>query len=229
MNSTPLSKPIRLNYRNIYILPTKRGLGFMLLITLLLLIAFVYNNNLVYLLCFLLASLFFITISHTVNSLQGLLISKGQSANIFAGEYADNILIADNPSSTERYSIQFGLNKESIQAIDIKAQHNSRVSLPQRVYKRGWFVMSQPVIASCYPFGLFRAWHRLNLEVKTLVYPRPSNQECPFPENNSGQSMQGNGQKGQDDFYGLQGYQSGESIRDIHWRAYAKGQGLFTR
>jgi hypothetical protein len=44
-----------------------------------------------------------------------------------------------------------------MQAIDIKAQHNSRVSLPQRVYKRGWFVMSQPVIASCYPFGLFRA------------------------------------------------------------------------
>ena len=229
MNSASSSKPIRLSYRTIYILPTTRGLGFMLLITLLLLIAFVYNNNLVYLLCFLLASLFFITILHTVNSLQGLQISKGQSTDIFAGEYAENVLLADNPSTTERYSIEFDLNKETMQTIDIKAQHNSRVSLPQRGYKLGWFVMSQPVIASCYPFGLFRAWHRLNLEVKTLVYPRPSHQDCPLPEKNNEQNMQGNSQKGQDDFYGLQSYQPGDGIRHIHWRAYAKGQGLFTR
>ena len=201
----------------------------MLLITLLLLIAFIYNNNLVYLLCFLLASLFFIAILHTVNSLQGLQISRKQSADIFAGEYAENSLIVDNPANAVRYSIQFGLSKESTQSIDIKAQYNSSVSLPQRVNKRGWYVMSQPVVSSCYPFGLFRAWHRLNIEIKTLVYPRPSAQDCPLPENVGGQGPQGNSQKGQDDFYGLQSYQPGDGIRHIHWRAYAKGQGLFTR
>ena len=230
MNSIPSSQPIRLSYRSIYVLPTKRGLGFVLLITLLLLIAFIYNNNLVYLLCFLLASLFFITILHTVNSLQGLLVRKAQCPDVFAGEFAENGLIIDNPGNTERYSIQLGIiAKESMQSCDISPQQNAHISLAQRANKRGWFVLSRPVISSCYPFGLFRAWHRLNLDIKTLVYPRPSTQDCPLPENNSSQGMQGNTQKGQDDFYGLQNYQAGDGIRHIHWRAYAKGQGLFTK
>jgi len=54
----PTDAAVTLNHRRIFILPTKRGLGFALLLLLLLLIAFVYNNNLVYLLTFLLASIF---------------------------------------------------------------------------------------------------------------------------------------------------------------------------
>lgn len=229
INSTPLFKPIRLSYRRIYILPTKRGLGFVLLITLLLLIALVYNNNLVYLLCFLLASLFFITILHTVNSLQGLLISKGKSADIFVGDEAKNILVVENLSAAARYSIQIGLTAKEARTIDLKAQQRSLVSLPQRVNKRGWFVIDKPVVSSCYPFGLFRAWHRLDIEIKTLVYPRPSLQVSPLPESFQSEGVQGHSQKGLEDFSGLQVYQSGDSIRQIHWRAYAKGQGLLTR
>lgn len=227
MNST--AKPIRLSYRNIYILPSKRGLGFALLLIILLLIAFVYNNNLVYLLCFLLASLFFISILHTVNSLQGLLIRKGASVDIFAGELADNNLIIDNPDNTVRYSLQLGLVKDNMQFCDIKARQSIRISLAQQVKKRGWFVVSRPIIASNYPFGLFRAWHRLNIDFKTLVYPSPSKQDYPLPENNSSKGIQGSAQKGQDDFFGLQSYQPGDAIRDIHWRTYAKGQGLVIR
>ena len=65
-------KQFTLGHRRIFILPTQRGLGFVVLITLLLLIAFIYNNNLAYLLAFLLASIFFITILHSFKSLAGL-------------------------------------------------------------------------------------------------------------------------------------------------------------
>lgn len=229
MSSSPSSEPIHLSYKRIYILPTKQGLGFVMLIALLLLIAFIYNNNLVYLLSFLLASLFFITILHTVKSLEGLIIRKGHCPNIFAGEFAENILIIENQSNTSRYSIQLGLDKENMQTVDIKAQQNMHISLPQRVNKRGWYIASNPTIAACYPFGLFRAWNRLNIELKTLVYPQPVMQDCPLPENNSSNNAQGNAQKGQDDFYGLQSYQTGDGIRHIHWRSFAKGQGLFTK
>ncbi|MCF7969552.1 MAG: DUF58 domain-containing protein [Methylococcaceae bacterium] len=224
------SKSIALNYRNIYILPTRRGLGFVMLIALLLLIAFIYNNNLVYLLSFLLASLFFITILHTVKSLQGLVISKGHSEPVFAGEFASSKITLNNPTPIERYSVQVGINKHmALQTIDIPAQQKQRLNLAYKTDKRGWLVMANPVISSCYPFGLFRAWQRLNLDSKVLVYPMPSMQDCPLPENNQGQEQLGNAQKGQDDFYGLQSYQTGDSIRHIHWRAFAKGQGLFTR
>jgi len=229
MNTTSPEKPIRLSYRRIYILPTKRGLGLVMLIALLLLIAFIYNNNLVYLLSFLLASLFFITILHTVKSLEGLVIRKGYSANVFAGEFAQSNVIIENPANVTRYGVQLGLDKDKMQVVEIKARQSVRVSLAQRVNKRGWFIVNKPTIASCYPFGLFRAWNSLDIELKTLVYPQPVMQDCPLPENNDGDGGQGNAEKGQDDFYGFQNYQTGDSIRHIHWRAFAKGQGLFVR
>ncbi len=230
MSSASVPKSIALNYRNIYILPTRRGLGFVMLIALLLLIAFIYNNNLVYLLSFLLASLFFITILHTVKSLQGLVISKGYNTPVYAGEFAASKITINNPTSVARYSVQVGLDKHTpLQTIDIPAQQKLPLSLAYKADKRGWLVMANPVISSCYPFGLFRAWQRINLDSKALIYPQPSRQDCPLPEHNQGQDQQGNAQKGQDDFYGLQSYQTGDSIRHIHWRAFAKGQGLYTR
>jgi len=230
MSSTSVAKSIALNYRNIYILPTRRGLGFVILIALLLLIAFIYNNNLVYLLSFLLISLFFITILHTVKSLQGLVISKGYNTPVYAGEFAASKITINNPTSVARYSVQVGLDKRlPLLAVDMPAQQKVPLSLAYKADKRGWLVMANPVISSCYPFGLFRAWQRLNLDSKALIYPQPSMQDCPLPENNQGQDQQGNAQKGQDDFYGLQSYQTGDSIRHIHWRAFAKGQGLYTR
>ncbi len=229
MRSLPSSEPIRLSYQRIYILPTRRGLGFAMLIALLLIIAFIYNNNLVYLLSFLLASLFFITIMHTVKSLEGLVIRKLQSPNIFVGEFAANTLLIENPVNQARYSVRLGFDKKNIQQVDVPAQHKIHIDLPQRVTKRGWFITGQPTIASCYPFGLFRAWHRLNIEFKTLVYPQAALQDCPLPANNSIDNEQGSAQKGQDDFYGLQSYAAGDNIRHIHWRSFAKGQGVFTR
>ncbi|MDF1582623.1 MAG: DUF58 domain-containing protein [Methyloprofundus sp.] len=230
MSSASASKSIALNYRNIYILPTRRGLGLVMLIALLVLIAFIYNNNLVYLLGFLLASLFFITILHTVKSLQGLVISQGHNTPVFVGEFALSKITINNPTPVARYSVQVGLDKhKALQMVDIPAQQKQLLNLAYKADKRGWLMIANPVISSCYPFGLFRAWQRLNLNGKVLVYPKPSMQDCPLPENHQGQDQQGNAQKGQDDFYGLQSYQSGDSIRHIHWRAFAKGQGLFTR
>ncbi|WP_140414277.1 hypothetical protein [Bathymodiolus platifrons methanotrophic gill symbiont] len=120
---------------------TKRGLGFMLLLTLLLLIAFIYNNNLVYLLCFLLASLFFITILHTVNSLQGLRVKAGQSVDIFAGELAENILIVDNPDRTDHYSVQFGLGWVGrLCSLLILRSNKVSVSVWRNELKSSWLV-----------------------------------------------------------------------------------------
>ncbi len=223
-------KEIRLNYRQLYILPTRRGLGFILLVALLLLIAFIYNNNLVYLLSFLLASIFLITLLLTVQSLAGLIVSKQSSPAIFAGDYAAGLLLIDNPDPQIRYSIIVGLDKEHSQVIDLGAQKKTHIRLTEKVTQRGWYLLPKPTISSCFPFGLFRTWTQLNLEWQVLVYPKPSQQNCPFPENtNSRLERQGSAAKGQDDFYGLQNYQAGDNIRAIHWRTFAKGQGLYTK
>ena len=220
-------KPVTLSQRRIFILPTHRGLNFAILTALLLLIAFVYNNNLVYLLAFLLASIFFITILHSYKSLAGLVLQKGQSKAVFAGESAGFDIHINNPVDVERYYLQITLEKT--ESLTIKPQSKTCVTLYSDTQTRGWHTAGTVTIASTYPLGLFRSWSPIRFNLKALVYPKPSPQERPFPETPSVLAQQGFSGKGADDFYGLKEYQPGNSIKHIHWKAFAKGQGLFSK
>ncbi len=224
------AKSIKLNHRRIFILPTIRGLGFICLIVLLLLIAFVYNNNLAYLLAFLLASIFFITILHSFKSLAGLIINQGHSLSVFAGEAVPFEIIIDNPSNVERYNLKAKLETE----IDffLNPHEKKKIVLYSVTQKRGWHQMGTVTLSSTYPLGLFRAWSLLRFAAKALVYPKPSSIELPFPEHDSGQGQPLNkrqAKQGRDDFCGITEYQQGDPIRQIHWKAFAKGQGLFSK
>ncbi len=220
-------KPLTLNQRRIFILPTKRGLGFGLLILLLGLIAFVYSNNLAYMLAFLLASIFFITILHTYKSLAGLTIQEGQANSVFAGEAAGFGVHIDNPTSVERQHVQVKL--KTVENFSLNANSKAHLTLYDLTQKRGWHSAGTVTVFSTYPLGLFRAWSPIRFNGKALVYPKPANQEIPFPETGSTQNQQGRFKKGGDEFYGLQGYQAGDPIKHLHWKAYAKGLGLFTK
>ena len=220
-------QPVRLNQRRIFILPTHRGLNFAILTALLLLIAFIYNNNLVYLLAFQLASIFFITILHSYKSLAGLVLQKGQSKPVFAGEAAGFDIHINNPVNVERYYLQIFLGKT--ESVSLKPQSKSCITLYSPTQKRGWHTAGTVTISSTYPLGLFRAWSPIRFNLKALVYPKPSPQARPFPEMPSTLAQQGFSRKGADDFYGLKEYQPGDSIKHIHWKAFAKGQGLFSK
>jgi len=222
-----IDKPVKLNQRRIFILPTHRGFNFAILTALLLMMAFVYNNNLVYLLAFLLASIFFITILHSYKSLAGLVLQKGQSKAVFAGEAAGFDIHINNPVDEERYYLQIKL--EEAESLTLKPQSKACVTLYSPTKNRGWHTAGTVTISSTYPLGLFRAWTPIRFNLKALVYPKPSLQELPFPETPSSLARQGFSRKGADDFYGLKEYQPGDSIKHLHWKAFAKGQGLFSK
>ncbi len=222
-------EPVLLNQRRIFILPTKRGLYFVLLLALLLLIAFVYNNNLVYLLTFLLASIFFITIIHSYKGLAGLIISKGQTKAVFAGEAAGFTIHINNPLNIERYNLQLKLQHIQNQHISLKPQSKSSVVLYSLTHKRGWHSAGTVTISSTYPLGLFKAWSPVQFNLETLVYPKSTLQELPFPESPYALTQEGINQKGSDDFYGLTEYKPGDSLKHLHWKAFAKGQGLYNK
>jgi len=224
------AKSITLNHRRIFILPTTRGLGFVVLIALLLLIAFVYNNNLAYLLAFLLASIFFITILHTFKSLSGLVLTQGQCQAVFAGEAAGFEITVENSGKSERFNLQASLDK--LFNFTLAAQEKKRITLYSVTDRRGWHDISTVTLSSTYPLGFFRAWSPLHFAAKILVYPKPVSVERPFPEADGmqAQTLQNTtAKKGSDDFYGLKEYQAGDSIKHIHWKAYAKGQGLLSK
>ncbi len=223
-----IDTPVTLNHRRIFILPTQRGLGFVVLIAVLLLIAFVYNNNLAYMLAFLLASIFFVTILHSYKALAGLVVQKGRSKAVFAGEAAGFDIHINNPTDMERSQIQIKLHDNS-QSLNLQAQGTAHITLYSITQKRGWHEAGTVTLSSTYPLGLFRAWSPIRFDLKALVYPKPVHLEIPFPQTPSAEAQQGFSQKGGDDFYGLQEYQSGDSIKHIHWKTFAKGLGVFSK
>ncbi len=223
----PVDIPVILNHRRIFILPTQRGLGFVVLIALLLLIAFVYNNNLAYMLAFLLASIFFIVILHSYKSLAGLVLQKGHAKAVFAGDAAGFDIQIDNPGDVQRHHLQITL--QDTQSLAIQPQSTAHVMLYSITQKRGWHQARPVTLSSTYPLGLFRAWSPIRFDLKALVYPKPANHDIPFPQTSSAQVQQGSSSKGGDEFYGLQEYQPGDPIKHIHWKAFAKGLGVFSK
>ena len=149
-------QPVTLNQRRVFILPTHRGLNFVLLTALLLLIAFVYNNNLVYLLAFLLASIFFITILHSYKSLARLVLQSGSVKAVFAGEAAGFDIHINNPVDVERHQLQITL--EQCKSLTLPPQSKACITLYSLTQKRGWHTVGTVTISSTYPLGLFRAW-----------------------------------------------------------------------
>jgi uncharacterized protein (DUF58 family) len=225
----PVDEAVTLTHRRIFIVPSQRGWGMLLLMIILLLISFVYNNNLAYLLTFLLASVFFITILHTFKSLVGLIVQAGQTKAVFAGEAAGFDIHIYNPKHIERSHLQIKLLNGKPQSFNLKADSKITQTLYSLTEQRGWHPLGTVTLFSTYPLGLFYAWSPLRFNVKALVYPKPSLLQLPFPDTLSDDGEQGTQLKGMDDFYGLQEYQAGDSIKHIHWKAFAKGQGLYSK
>lgn len=225
------NQPIKLTHRRIFIMPTQRGVAFVGLIVLLLLIAFIYNNNLIYMLAFLLLGIFFITILHSFKSINELVLRQGKVNAVFVGENAQFNLYIENQHQIPRYGLKFSGKNIISQQIDIPANTTEKVILLSKTKQRGWHALDKVTLACEFPLGLFRAWSQLNFDLKTLVYPAPANVEMPFPENTGSNTQTGFTKPvtGDDDFYGLASYQAGDSIKQIHWKAYAKGLGLFSK
>lgn len=221
------SGPVTLTHRRIFILPTARGVGFGFLVMLLFFIAFVYNNNLVYLLTFLLASVFFITTLHSFRSLSGLVVREGQAKPVFAGETAVFMIHVDNPTPVPRPQIRIA--GQSGSGVVLASFSQNQIAVYKTTTTRGRCEAGTITLYSTFPLGLFRAWSPLRFKMAAIVYPKPSPIDMPFPSAAGGIDSVGARRQGSDDFYGLRRYEAGDSIRHIHWKAYAKGLGVFSK
>lgn len=220
-------EPVGLNHRRIFILPTLRGLGFALLLTVLLLIAYVYNNNLVYLLTFLLTGIAVVSILHTYRMLSGLVLEPSSCKPVFLGEPAHFGLKVINPTATPRPHIQVKLAKTDY--LSLPAQSDALVALSAAPIRRGWYKAGTVSLANTFPLGLFRAWSPIRFNWRMLVYPSPSAKTLPFPQAADGADRQNGRRRGSDEFNGLRGYRPGDNLRQIHWQTYAKGLGLYSK
>jgi len=219
----PLTPPVSLNRRNIYILPTKAGLGFIAVIVVILIGAMNYQNNLAYLLGFGLISLILVTKIETYRQLLGLTISIGHIEPVFCGQ-AIKVPVIIKSQSQQRFSIE--LDKQSLHSCHDLAPPQTTLTLNLPIEKRGSHKLGLLRITSRFPLGLFYAWTPMPMDIRYLAYPKVEiNPPASIPVINK-ETQAGANKQGGDDFAGIKSYHPGDAPKHIHWKAYAKGQGL---
>ena len=222
---------VRFGTRQIYILPTRPGLLFALVLMALLLAAVNYSNALAYLFTFLLAALAVVSILHTQRNLLGLRVSPASSGPVFAGETASFRICLHNDSALRRRGIRVETMVDtSVPTADVAGNEMLCVELAIPALKRGWLRCPPFVLATHFPLGLMRAWTRMvSPEVRTLIYPRPTEFIDVVPSAmTEAEGTQGGHIEGED-FAGLRDYQAGDSAARISWKTLARGQGLHTK
>lgn len=223
------SGPIELNRRRIYIVPTKNGALFALVLFVMYVGAVNYNLGLGHALVFLLVGLGFVSMLHTFRNLVGLRLRAGRSSPVFAGEIAHFEVMVDNPRTEARPAIDLrrldanDTTDAILPATDLAAGSETAVSLPVPATRRGRLLLGRLVVSTRFPLGLFRAWSYPWPTAFCLVYPAPIFRPLPPPrgseEVNGNLTLQA---ESQDDFAGFRRHQPGDSPRHVAWKIYAR-------
>ncbi len=222
-------KAVRLGYRGIYILPTRAGVGFGVLVLVLWLGSVNYGNSLGYLLTFLLAGLGLIAILHTFRNLLGLTVAAGSPGPVFAGGVARFPVRLADTRGQDRVALALEGGAGGERWTDVPADGEGEAVLEVIAPRRGWLRPGRFALATRFPAGLFRAWSWLDPDWRCLVYPRPEGGAVPEPAVPAVSERDGQDGAGEGDFRGLRRYQSGDPPRHLAWRLYARGQDLHTK
>lgn len=214
-----------LNQRRIYILPTRQGLGFALVLVLMLLGDINYNLSLGYVLTFLLATAGGMSMLHAFRNMAQLEIKAGHVAPVFADEQARFVFHFNNPGALARHQLHLHDDAGHNTVFDLPAQRSTAIELPLPATRRGWLDSGRLTLHTEFPLGLFHAWTYIHFDVQCLVYPKPAAAQ-PLPavssQNGNGKAMT----KGDEDFSGLRNYVAGDALPRIAWKALAREQGL---
>lgn len=230
---SPRTSPF-LDWRRVYVFPTRQGFGLGALLVVILLGAINYDNALAYLLCFLLAGLFLVAMLHTYHNLAGLGLVAARAEPVFAGTPAALTLAFDSRSARPRFSVRIarlGPDRPrgwwrrapappATELPVLAADTPATLTLPP--LPRGVHAGGRIRLESTFPLGFLRAWAYLPVATEIVVYPAPHGAR-PLP---AGIGLAGAGalgaSTGVEDFSGLRPYRAGDPLRAVDWRALAR-------
>ncbi len=218
-----------LGRRRLYMLPTRNGLYFALLLLVMLLAAVNYNNGLAYGFTFTLAAVGLVSMLYTQRNVSGLRVTVKDAEPVFAGQSAQFPIHIHNASDTRRPGV-WVLSDTQSRCLDFAPQSSRPLALTVAAERRGYLQCPVFSVSSTFPFGLLYTWAKpMRPASRCLVYPAPG-PRLPWPHepaasqrHHRGQSLDG------DDFVGLRTYQPADPPRHVHWKAAARGAGWLTK
>ena len=227
--SGPFDKPITLDRKRVYILPTKSGIIFSILLLVLLIGSVNYDKSLGFVLTFLLVGVGNVALLATWKNLAGLTLSAGGSPPVFASDTATfEVQLKSNEPKT-KYAISISHGGKTHETIDVKANGVSRIHFDVNTHHRGYYNPKQFRLFTEFPMGLFISWTIIDLSMSCLVYPTPADRLSPEATNAIEAGSQSLNSSGLEEYSGLKKYQPGDSWRRISWKAMARNNELFIK
>ena len=244
----PGNAPAFLSSRHIYILPTRFGWLFLLVLLGMLLGSINYTLSLGFVLTFLLAGMGNMAMLHTWRNLAHLSIESVRAEPVFAGEDAVFEIRVTDTKPRARYAVaahfeqdkQARINKAAPVSssyapvhADIEAAGQVTLKLKLPTKKRGWLEAGRVTFFTEFPLSIFHVWAYAGLgnqHHRCLVYPHPALTGLPLPASaDQGANGALDTKSGDDDFAGHRNYQYGDSPRRVDWKASSREQGLLTK
>jgi uncharacterized protein (DUF58 family) len=221
--------PVELSRRRLYILPTRAGLGFGVVVFGMLIAAVNYGNSIALLLTCVLGGFCLVAMHQCHRNLVALRLAAALTTPAFAGESGTLTLTLGNDSRLARYRIEADAAGVAAVSVDLPAQSSRHVELRVPAPRRGLVRIDRLRLSTTHPFGLFRAWSFVHAPITLTVYPRPRGLRPvpPHAGGRDGQAREPGAQK--DEWLGLRPFREGDSPRQVAWKAYARGAPLLSK
>jgi uncharacterized protein (DUF58 family) len=215
--------------RRVYILPTRAGVGFAVLLLGMLLAGLNYANSVALLIAFVLGGFMLVAMNLCHRNLLGLVVESLAAPPVFAGERARLALRLRNESAAIRYSYRAKLGEHAATLDALPPGESQALELELQTLRRGQQRVPRISLSTEFPFGLFRGWTWVHAPDPLLVYPVARGTRPPpvdASEQDSGtHALAG----GNDEWAGLRPFRDGDSPRQVAWKAYARGAPLLVK
>ncbi len=216
--------PLILRARRLYILPTRAGLGFSLLLFVMLLAGLNYTNSLALMLTFTLAGFLLVGMYECQRTLQGLELLQARALDTHAGGTGLIELRFNNSHGSARRALCVRSRDGSATCFDLAPRATQTVQLDYLASHRGRLVIDRVALSTTAPFGLFRAWAWLYLPLTAIVYPKPEGTRAlPHGGARSGRQQQPVAGTDEEQWAQLREFNPGDNPHRIAWKVYARG------
>lgn len=197
------------------------------------LIGSAYENNLVNLLGFFMLAILFTAMIATHSNLNGVEISRVETVQGFAGENIPVSLVVRNTGRQPKANIEFAIRGfKKVAQYDARSiiapQGDSRLLASFESPPRGIHSLSRFVLSTTAPFGLFYAWLIRPSDASATVYPKREG-ELTWSHDRGFELGNVNRMSGAEDYKEHRAYQSGDNLRRVDWKAFARGRQLMTK
>lgn len=217
-----------LRHRRIYILPTRRGLALFGTIAIMLLASLNYALALGFAATFLLAGFAAAALLHTFRNLAGIELSPLAAGESFAGGTLP-FTLAIAGGATPRRAITLAARGGAPVTVDVIPDAALPVTLDIGAPTRGRIALGRVTLSSDFPVGLWRGWAYVHFPLAGIVFPAPEPGAPPLPAGHVGADTHRESREGDADLSGLRGYQPGDPLQRVAWKAVARGAGWHTK